>query len=1151
MRRLPLFLLLLSFAAAAPAVVRASAPLVVRRALSPAQAAEAARRGHPWSGPLLTPDQAGAQELRLKRWRSIPHVLAPPGYDWSKVAGRDAALTPASAPRNPHARVAADAPARVLAGPPEVIHVAFIRIDFLTDRAVDQTTGDGKFDLDPADSVAMPVDRPPHNRAFYQSHLEALQRYYDAQSYGRVQVVGDVWPRGENEAYHCTDLADFGPWAFSTDIYPAAVHMFRTMLAAADSQSTLKGDRIPWDSYKYFDLIHAGSDFQSDVRQDSPLDIPSFTLGVEDSNAVIFPDTTRIPVMRIPITQATLIPETNNQDGYYGTINGVLAHENGHNFFGFADLYDVESGYPVVGEWSLMDSGNLAGSQVQLASGDIIYAVGLLPPSVDPFQRFFVGDALTFRDVSWGDTIAIRNSERHPDMRRVWQSSDEYLLLENRWLAPSDFVSLDQDSVTRVILGPKGPDRYEYDALLLGGGTLVWHIDASVIPFETGFRANPDYGINTNPARLGISVIEADKLADLGDPGSPYILGAPYDPYFHSNNPALSDTTIPNLRPHIGTYPHTRLDFFDDPDTTMHFGATHEWALPGWPVTVDIPREGPMLLAIDLDGDGRREVCWAGGGETSPDSSALFAVRSDGAGLSAGPFALVQLDARPLQPLAAVPVGVPAGPGLPAPGPSLLCATTRATGPTSASPGGRVWLVDAGGNTPPGWPVTPPALATTPPVIVGTGSLAQIYAGCADGHVYKFALDGTVLWGSAVAVSGAVSGRLAVAETGPANRLVAFGGADGDIAMANDGPIPAAPCPPNCVGDWVKRLGGNGFAPDFVWVDFDGSGHPAGAAPVCGGGPALVAHWANRLNAYCPSGDPLAGWGAALGDTLVAGLGVGDVDGDGYAEVLAQSFTSGVAYWNATGAPSPGWPRRATREQLRSRASVLAADVDGDGRSEMVSTNGSGMLFALGGDGHAPPGWPLAVGGGARGSAVVADLFGDGRLEIIAPDRYVPDSLRGVINGRFGTLYAYALPTGPASASALRGGLATRALATWPMLGGDPGRTSALPAERAPQAFAIAGGPYVTGSLKAYPNPARNHHPVTFAFQLTEPAAVEVDIVDSSGYRVAGFQHDGVQSDNLASWDPGHLPAGLYLARLHMHGASGDHSEVIAVGVIQ
>ena len=40
---------------------------------------------------------------------------------------------------------------------------------------------------------------------------------------------------------------------------------------------------------------------------------------------------------------------------------------------------------------------------------------------------------------------------------------------------------------------------------------------------------------------------------------------------------ALSDTTVPNLRPHIGTRPHTRLDFTDEPSPTMHLVAREQW----------------------------------------------------------------------------------------------------------------------------------------------------------------------------------------------------------------------------------------------------------------------------------------------------------------------------------------------------------------------------------------------------------------------------------------------------------------------------------------------------------------------------------------------------------------------------------------------
>jgi M6 family metalloprotease-like protein len=1089
-----------------------------------------------------------AMEQRAQRWRSVPDLLGRPGLDWSARASRRRGWTPPlREQRNPHGAEAATAEAL---GPPDTVRIAFIRVDFRTDRGGELSSGDGRFDLSGPDTTVAPIDRPPHNRAFYLAHLEALRRYYDVQSYGRVVVVGDVWPRTENGAYSLSDLADFGPWRFSQDIYPLAVEFTRAACFAADSQSrVVYDDRVLWDDYDRFMIIHAGSDFQSDIRQDSPEDIITFTLGMPGGTAVIFPDS-----LHRPIDRAIVAPETSGQDGFYGALNGVIAHECGHLLFGFADLYNVYTGYPVIGFWSLMDSGNNVGSPVLLPDGSESFAVGLLPPSLDPFHRFFLSDALAFTDVAWGDTMSLANSQRNPEMRRVPLSSDEYLVLENRYIAPGDSVQLDQDSTTRVVLGPKTPDRYEYDALLPtlphaegapavpGGGILVWHIDASVIPFHTALRIDSarDYGYNSDPARLGIAVVEADGLADLGDPSSPFWLGSPYDPYFRTNNRALADGTVPNLRPNTGTLPHARLEFLDDPAPVMRFSAMRDWQLDGWPVAADFPDGGPLLLAVDADGaaDRHLEVCWAGGASGGSDSTALFAVRVDGTGLFSDTLAFANLDRRPRPLMAALPIRDPLRD--PPDGPAYFAVSTYADPPDAQGvvQGGRVWLIDHFGAPRPGWPAALPAIVTTPPVIAGLYPNASVFVGCADGRVYEIQLDGAIRTRMEPPLAGGVSGRLAVWRD-PSNgaTLVAAGGADGDVAVFDA----SAALPPGALSFWPRRLGGAGFAPDFLWLDFDGNGRPSGAAPTCAAGvPALIVHHADWLWAFCPGGVALPGWGRSLGDTLVAGLGAGDPDGDGYAEVLTQSVASRLAFINQSGYPSPGWPRAVTREGFRTDSPPLALDVDGDRRAEVVALDASGILAALRADGRVPAGWPLATGAGAIGAPVAADLDRDGRLEIIAPDRAVPDTLRFDVNGRFGTLYGYSLPPQVVDPT----------VSTWPMLGGDPGRTSALPAARTAMAPPAASGPLEGGSLHAYPNPARRR-PVSFAYRLTEPAEVDFTILDTSGHEVASFTRSGRRSDNLEIWDPGPVPAGLYVARLRFRGASSTHSEALTVGLLR
>ncbi|MGH7729740.1 MAG: immune inhibitor A domain-containing protein, partial [Candidatus Eiseniibacteriota bacterium] len=856
---------------------------------------------------------------------------------------------------------------------PVPIKVAFIRVAFRNDRGGPLSTGDGRFDLTGPDTTVAAIDRPPHNRQFYLAHLEALRRYYDVQTYGRAAIEGEVWPRTDDGAYTLDDMADYGPWAFSQDIYPAARDLFRDAFFAADSQSQVDfNDRIPWDDYQAFMIIHAGSDLQSDLRQDSPEDIPTFSITVAPEDSVSFPG------MTFGVSQAILCPETSSQDGFYGALNGVIAHEMGHLLFGFADLYDVFTGRPVVGFWSLMDSGNLVGAPFDLPDGTESFAVGLLPPSLDPFHRFFlnftVGNVVDFVDLVPGDTVSVANSLRNPDMRRLFLSSDEYLVIENRAIAASDSVPLDQDTVTRVVLGPKFPDRYEYDALLpsiphekgtpplASGGLLVWHIDASLIPFETALRLGPeDYGFNTDPERPAVSVVEADGLQDLGDGSSPYLFGSPYDPYFSSNNRTLSDTTVPDLRPHTGSYPHARIEVLDEPGTTMRLGFIQDWRLEGWPVAADFPEGGPLLLAVDADGAANRqlEICWAGGAPGSQDSTALFAVRLDGQGIFGGPHVFATLDHRPLPLMAALPTGEALQD--PPDGPSYFAVTTSydATADTAGgSPGGQVWLLDHSGFPRPGWPATLPSRVTTPPVIAGLYPNASVFVGCADGRVYRLDLGGGTSWSSSPPLAGGVGGRLAVwRDPASGDALIAAGGREGHVAVFTDAPTPL---PPGWLALWPQRLwpeggvafDGSGFAPDFLWIDFDGNGRPAGSGPTCGAGlPSLVVRHGRRLWGFCPRGEALAGWGGAQPESLVVGLGAGDPDGDGYAEVLVQSVRSAVAFINQSGTPSPGWPRRPTGEGFRTDSPALALDVDGDGTSEVVALDASGFIAALRGDG--------------------------------------------------------------------------------------------------------------------------------------------------------------------------------------------------------
>jgi len=491
------------------------------------------------------------QTLRKERWSTFPDFLTPPGTTKRRRGTPPCGVgTESTAPPTPTRFVSRSC-----------------GIDFATDRGGDLSTGNGRFDVSGPDTLLPPLDRPPHNRAFYQSHLEALSRYYSAQSYGRVVIVGDVWPRTRDGAYSASDMADFGPWVFGPDLYSAAVQMFRAFMFAADSQSVIAGDRIPWDDYDHFAIVSRGSDLQSDLLQDSPEDIPTFTIGVGGTDAVIFPDSANRP-----IEVASILPETATPGWLPRRPQWDLRARRRTQLLRLQRGLRRRDRNTVAGYWSLMDSGHLAGAIVSLPN-DMLFrdrAAAAERRSISPsFHRTGPGGV---RGGRWVTRSCCGPPSAHNDVRRVTLSSDEYLLLENRYLSPPDSVALEQDDSTRVVLGPSRPDRFEYDALLPGGGMLIWHVDEFVIA--------RDYAMNMDSTRRGLKVVEADGLDDLGDPNSPWILGAPTDPWFVGNQTLLNAETVPALLTNLGADPNREVEVLDAPLAAMRVLVTEDLSSP-------------------------------------------------------------------------------------------------------------------------------------------------------------------------------------------------------------------------------------------------------------------------------------------------------------------------------------------------------------------------------------------------------------------------------------------------------------------------------------------------------------------------------------------------------------------------------------------
>ncbi|MBW6515883.1 MAG: T9SS type A sorting domain-containing protein [Candidatus Cloacimonetes bacterium] len=443
-------------------------------------------------------------------------------------------------------------------------------IDFQEDDDP-RTTGNGKFLLEFDPEYPITIGAPPHDYEYFSAILEAMRYYYLAASLGNYDLQYDIYPLEDDPKFAYTlpqQIGYYNPGLDNYDLFVARIEeYFFDIFTTADSYG-----EIDFGQYGHYLIIHAGSDWQHDIYGDSPSDLPSFFIQVGDGKEVWVNDGT------VMIDHACNVPETISQDGRYGVINAVIAHEFGHSL-GFVDLYNVNNFYPAVGYWDIMDAGGM-GRLVDIGYDGEFYAIeGGLPTLPGAWHRLLIwGDVFEdmevykqITDFSVGEEITISAASNLYDQDnplpyfvKVPLNAQEYLLLENRHVDPDGDGGIyfrGAAPITpggtdyRVLLHPIGINDptmkpiYEYDWLLpgwmsksgksYGGGIIAWHIDEKVI-YEEGytyadgtFASNYQINrINTNPNRRGIRIIEADNLHDIGNPYSWYWYGTEYEPFF-------------------------------------------------------------------------------------------------------------------------------------------------------------------------------------------------------------------------------------------------------------------------------------------------------------------------------------------------------------------------------------------------------------------------------------------------------------------------------------------------------------------------------------------------------------------------------------------------------------------------------------------
>ncbi len=464
----------------------------------------------------------------------------------------------------------------------DTISVVLVRVSFETDRegALSSISTGGDFDLTPNGTAL--IDPAPHNRDYFNSHMEALRNYYRFQSCGRLEIVWNVLPRDENASYKLSDLADYGPGKSGSWTTTSLVRLFCDGVRAADRALAAQGYPERFGDYDAVILAHAGANLQSDINGDTPNDVPSFfaTLAPADTFTVDGGATT--------IRDGAVVPETATQDGFNGGISGVIAHEFGHQL-GLGDLYNTDAGTPAVGYWDLMDSGSNLGAYIRDREGHLQYAEGFLPGGLSAWPRTLLGWTAVDTVATLENAARLRAVEKCPArVLLVEAASDEYFLVENR-SAELDGIATEYvidangviigtaNAAESAVSGAEAALVNGYDLLLPqefdspspegGPGILIWHVDERLVAERSAANA-----LN-NQRPFAVSLLEANGVVDLGDPSSRYAYGWFDDAYFAGNAAVLSDSTLPAAWSTWRVPTGVRIDRISPRDTLMSFDA--------------------------------------------------------------------------------------------------------------------------------------------------------------------------------------------------------------------------------------------------------------------------------------------------------------------------------------------------------------------------------------------------------------------------------------------------------------------------------------------------------------------------------------------------------------------------------------------------
>ncbi len=446
----------------------------------------------------------------------------------------------------------------------DTLRILAVMVEFQKDQDA-ATDGNGKFGSiytqDYGDSILDPL---PHDRAYFEEHLEFAKNYFQKVSAGKLFVEFYVLPQVITVSQR---MRNYSPQINSDDFTPLA-DFSKEVWSKADSANP----GFNFGKYNLFTIFHAGvgRDVSLPGSINDSRDLPSVYLSPLALQKIFGSGFKGFPVQNnsFDITNSLIMPETESREqSTYGgtvlyqiTINGLLV-ANIASYLGLPDLFDTQTGLSAIGRFGLMDPQSIFAYN------------GVFPPEPSAWEKIYLGWATpvtlnvhNYKNYSINLFASLAANAADTTILKVPINSSEYFLIENRerdaynngckitYVLKGDtlnetfkqdqtgFNNVDTDSLKGVIT-----DVDEFDWALPGviddtadykGGILIWHIDNNVINASLS-----DNKINANLNHRGVNLMEASGVPEIGQMftdvlGDQVVGEGTYEDYWYKNNPA-------------------------------------------------------------------------------------------------------------------------------------------------------------------------------------------------------------------------------------------------------------------------------------------------------------------------------------------------------------------------------------------------------------------------------------------------------------------------------------------------------------------------------------------------------------------------------------------------------------------------------------